>query len=61
MMANAMVIRQLMELRGRGWLLMRRVMRQFNGTEPDLINASDGSGFVRVTFRLTPPSIEGAA
>ena len=57
MMANAMVIRQLMELRGRGWLLMRRVMRRFNGTEPDLINASDGSGFVRVTFRLSPRSI----
>ncbi len=51
MMANAMVVRQLMERRGRGWLLMRRVMRDFNDTEPELVNSEDG-GYVRVTFAL---------
>ena len=40
-----------MERRGRGWLIMRRAMRAFNATEPDMIQ--DGrSRFVRVTFRL---------
>ncbi|MCY3819557.1 MAG: putative DNA binding domain-containing protein [Gammaproteobacteria bacterium] len=51
MMANAMVVRRLMERRGRGWLLMRHAMRAFNGTEPDLVNDRDGR-FVRVTFHL---------
>ena len=50
MMANAMVVRRLMERRGRGWLLMRRGMREFNGTEPELTNEVDGS-YVRVRFR----------
>lgn len=50
MMANAMVVRRLMERRGRGWLLMRRGMREFNGTEPELINEVDGS-YVRVRFQ----------
>ena len=36
MMANAMVVRGLMERRGRGWLTMRHAMRRFNGTEPTL-------------------------
>lgn len=53
MMANAMVVRQLMERRGRGWLLMRRAMREFNGTEPEIINDQDAR-FVRVTFRFAP-------
>lgn len=53
MMANAMVVRRLMERRGRGWLLMRHGMREFNGTEPELINNEDGQ-FTRVTFRLNP-------
>ncbi len=52
-MAHAMVVAGLMERRGRGWPLMRRTMREFNGTEPGLVN--DGGGkFVRVTFRLDP-------
>ncbi len=42
MMANAMVVRRLMERRGRGWLLMRRGMRDFNETEPELINEVEG-------------------
>ena len=49
MMANAMVVRRLMERRGRGWLLMRRGMREFNGTEPALTNEVEGS-YVRVRF-----------
>ena len=55
MMANAMVVRQLMERRGRGWLLMRHAMRGFNGTEPELVN-DEGGRFVRATFRLEPAS-----
>ena len=51
MMANAMVVRRLMERRGRGWLLMRDRMSRFNGTEPELISDRDGR-YVRVTFRL---------
>ena len=43
-----------MERRGRGWLIMRREMRAFNGTEPEL-RQDDGNPFVRVTFRLEPP------
>lgn len=53
MMANAMVVRQLMERRGRGWLLMRRQMREFNDTEPEIIS-DQTARFVRVTFRLAP-------
>ena len=58
MMANAMVVRRLMERRGRGWLLMRQAMRAFNGTEPALVNDPDGR-FVRVTFRLGPGAAGG--
>lgn len=53
MMANAMVVRQLMERRGRGWLLMRHGMRKFNGTEPELISNTDDR-LTRVTFRFRP-------
>ena len=49
-MASAMVAAGLMERRGRGWLLMRRRMREFNGTEPELI--SEEGQFTRVTFRV---------
>ena len=58
MMANAMVVRQLMERRGRGWLIMRDLMRKHNGTEPELVNDQDGR-FVRVTFRFDPSAAEG--
>ncbi len=50
MMASAMVVARLMERRGRGWLLMRKHMREFNGTEPELV--SEEGQFTRVTFRL---------
>lgn len=51
MMANAMVVRGLMERRGRGWLTMRHAMRRFNGTEPTLEN-DERNRLVRVTFQL---------
>ena len=53
MMANAMVVRGLMERRGRGWLAMRHAMRNFNGTEPTLENF-ERDRFVRVTFHFEP-------
>ena len=40
-----------MEQRGRGWLIMQREMRAFNGTEPELMQ-DERNKFVRVTFRL---------
>ena len=51
MMANAMVVRGLMERRGRGWLAMRHAMRNFNGTEPTLENF-ESERLVRVTFHF---------
>ncbi len=51
MMANAIVVTGLMERRGRGWLLMRKLMWEINGTEPALVNDESGR-FVRVTFQL---------
>ncbi len=51
LIATAMVVLGMMERRGRGWLLMRRAMREFNGTEPELVN-STGGDYVRVTIRL---------
>ena len=50
MMANAMVVARLMERRGRGWLLMRKYMREFNGSEPELV--SEEGQFTRVTFPI---------
>lgn len=38
-----------MEQRGRGWLIMQREMREFNGTEPELMQ-DERNKFVRVTF-----------
>lgn len=52
-MAHAMVVAGMKERRGRGWLVMRRAMRSFNGTEPELINDEDNK-IVCVTFRLNP-------
>lgn len=42
------------EQRGRGWLIMRNEMRDFNGTEPDLVN-DELNQFVKVTFQLDKP------
>ena len=48
-----MLVMGLMEQRGTGWPMMRREMRKFNGTEPELI---DDDAFVRVRFWLQPPA-----
>ena len=50
MMADAMVVRRQMGLRGRGWPLMRRGMREFNGTEPELLNEAKNR-YVRIRFQ----------
>ncbi len=59
MMANAMVVKRLMERRGRGWLLMRNVMRSFNGTEPELIHNKEGRT-VRVRFHFDSDADDGS-
>jgi hypothetical protein len=38
-------------LQHHGWLIMQREMREFNGTEPELMQ-DERNGFVRVTFHL---------
>ncbi len=53
-MAHAMMVAGFMEKRGRGWPLMRHAMRDFNGTEPGIVNEEHGK-FVQVTFHLYPP------
>ena len=50
-MAYFMTAMGYMEQRGRGWLIMRREMRAFNGTEPELMHDRLNK-FVRVTFSL---------
>ena len=52
-LAHFMAAKGFMEGRGRGWLIMRREMRAFNGTEPELAQ-DESNPFVRVTFRLDP-------
>jgi ATP-dependent DNA helicase RecG len=49
LMANYLLVMGKMEQRGRGWPVMRRRMRAFNGTEPGLVQDLDGR-FVRVTM-----------
>ena len=51
LMAHFMVVRRLMERRGRGWPVMRRAMREFNGGEPELRHDERGRT-VKVVFRL---------
>ena len=50
-LANFMLAMGFMEQRGRGWPLMRRIMREFNGNEPEIVQ-DDHNKYVRVTFRL---------
>ena len=50
-MASFMLARGFMEQRGRGYLLMRRAMREFNGTEPEL-KEDKAARFFTVTLRL---------
>ena len=54
LMANYMVVKGLMEQRGRGWPVMRKIMREFNGTEPGIVAETS---HVRVTFRLDPVAV----
>ena len=56
LMANYLLSMGFMEKRGRGWLVMRQAMREFNGTEPEIVNREGGGGYVRVTLRLETPS-----
>lgn len=51
LMANYMLDRQFMEKRGRGWMVMRKAMEEFNSTEPELKH-DEASRFVTVVFRL---------
>jgi len=51
LMANFMLVKGVMEQRGRGWPVMRRAMREFNGSDAELFQDTDGK-FVRVTLRL---------
>ena len=55
LMANFMLVMGFMEQRGRGWPVMRRAMREFNGTEPEIIQGTDGDS-VRLRFHLEPPN-----
>lgn len=50
LLAHYLVVRGKMEQRGRGWPIMKRVMREFNGTLPELHEDRDGA-FVRVSLR----------
>ena len=51
LMANYMLSLGFMEQRGRGWPVMQRSMREFNGTEPSITQGDSGS-YVRVRFHL---------
>lgn len=52
-MANYMLVMGFMEQRGRGWPVMRRAMREFNGTDPEIMQDEPGT-YVRVRFHLEP-------
>jgi len=51
LMAYYMLNRGFMEQRGRGWPIMRRAMRDFNGTDP-CITQDRSAKFVRIRFHL---------
>lgn len=51
LLANYLLVMGKMEQRGRGWPIMRRRMREFNGTEPRL-HVDVDARFVRVTIAL---------
>jgi ATP-dependent DNA helicase RecG len=54
LMANYLLAMGQMEQRGRGWPVMRRRMRELNGTEPQL-HVDVDAPFVRVTLALKGP------
>ena len=51
LMAYYMLNRGFMEQRGRGWPVMRRAMRDFNDTDPEITQSRSGN-FVRIRFHL---------
>ena len=51
LIANYLLVAGLMEQRGRGGPVMRRAMREFNGTDAELLQDAGGK-FVRVTLRF---------
>ena len=51
LMANYLLVSGLMEQRGRGWPIIRRAMREFNGTDAEL-SQDTKSRFVRVTLQI---------
>ena len=53
-LANFMLQRGFMEQRGRGWLVIRRAMQEFNATVPALVQDEE-SRFVTVILRLAQP------
>ena len=52
LIANYLLVTGLMEQRGRGWPVIRRAMREFNGTDAELLQDAGGK-FVRVTLRFS--------
>jgi|GEM_PF-1647743 len=54
LIANFLLVRRLMEGRGRGIPVIRKAMREFNGTEPHLRNDVEGR-YVRIALSLSPP------
>ena len=53
LMANYMVVMGMMEQRGRGWPVIQRAMREFNGTRAELEEDRE-AGFVRAKLWLIP-------
>jgi len=54
LIANFFMVHGFMEKRGRGLPIIRHEMREFNGTEPELVNNRDDR-FVRLTLRRDQP------
>ena len=56
--AHYAVVAGMMEQRGRGWLVMRHAMQEFNETEPEIEHDAD-SRWVCVTLRLDSHATRG--
>ncbi len=50
-LAHYMAVMGYMEQRGRGWPIMRKAMREFNGTDPELFQSVPNK-YVKVAFRM---------
>ncbi len=51
LIANYLMVRGLMEVRGRGLPIIAREMREWNGTAPEMVSSNEGR-FVRLTLKL---------